>query len=239
MSEDSDNKTERYKRQIIIPSIGEEGQKKIGKARVFVVGAGGLGSPVLYYLAAAGVGMIGIADPETIDASNLQRQILYVTEDIGKEKAVVAAERISALNPCISVKPYILRLTKDNIDSLIADYDMVVDCSDNYETRYIICDATIKAGIPMVYGAVYQFMGQVSVFNFKKGPIYRDLFPEEMQAGENKITDPPGVIGALPGIIGSMQACEVIKIITGNGDIMSGRLLQIDAINLKLEIISF
>ncbi len=238
MTESNDDTKTRYLRQIVIPSIGEEGQRKLGQARVLVIGAGGLGSPVLYYLAAAGVGTIGIADPDIVDLSNLQRQILYTTEDIGKEKTTVAAKRISVINPFVTVNSYPLRLTKENIDSLLVNYDIVVDCSDNFETRYVISDATMKAGKTMVYGAVYQFMGQVSVFNFKRGPSYRDLFPEEMHASEEKTSDPPGVIGPLPGIIGSIQACEVIKIIIGASDILSGRLLQIDTINLKMEIIS-
>ena len=234
----SENELKRYHRQIIIPSIGEEGQKKLRHARAVVIGAGGLGSPVLMYLAAAGVGTIGIIDSDEVSTSNLQRQVLYLTGDIGRLKAETAAERISLLNPLITVRSNAVRFTEDNASELLESYDIAVDCSDNYATRYLISDAALKAGIPMVYGAVYQFMGQASVFNYKGGPSYRDLFPEEMHhSGDNK-PDPPGVIGALPGIIGSVQACEVIKIITGAGDILSGKLLQIDALNLRAEIIS-
>ncbi|MGB8358409.1 MAG: HesA/MoeB/ThiF family protein [Bacteroidales bacterium] len=234
----SENELKRYHRQIIIPSIGEEGQKKLRHARAVVIGAGGLGSPVLMYLAAAGVGTIGIIDSDEVSTSNLQRQVLYLTGDIGRLKAETAAERISLLNPLITVRSNAVRFTEDNASELLESYDIAVDCSDNYATRYLISDAALKAGIPMVYGAVYQFMGQASVFNYKGGPSYRDLFPEEMhRSGDNK-PDPPGVIGALPGIIGSVQACEVIKIITGAGDILSGKLLQIDALNLRAEIIS-
>jgi adenylyltransferase/sulfurtransferase len=229
---------DRYQRQLIIPDIGEAGQEKLKQARVLVTGAGGLGSPVVMYLAAAGVGTIGIVDFDKVSVSNLQRQVLYVTGDIGRVKAEAAAERISLLNPLIKVLQYPVRLTVENATELMAGYDIAVDCSDNFATRYLISDASRIAGIPMVYGAVYQFMGQVSVFNYKGGPSYRDLFPEEIHlSGDNK-TNPPGVIGVLPGIIGSVQACEVIKIITGAGDILSGRLLQIDALSLRAEFIS-
>jgi adenylyltransferase/sulfurtransferase len=229
---------DRYQRQLIIPDIGEAGQEKLKQARVLVTGAGGLGSPVVMYLAAAGVGTIGIVDFDKVSVSNLQRQVLYVTGDIGRVKAEAAAERISLLNPLIKVLKYPVRLTVENATELMAGYDIAVDCSDNFATRYLISDASRIAGIPMVYGAVYQFMGQVSVFNYKGGPSYRDLFPEEIHlSGDNK-TNPPGVIGVLPGIIGSVQACEVIKIITGAGDILSGRLLQIDALSLRAEFIS-
>src|SRR5665647_1419130 len=229
---------DRYQRQLIIPDIGEAGQEKLKQARVLVTGAGGLGSPVLMYLAAAGVGTIGIVDFDKVSVSNLQRQVLYVTGDIGRVKAEAAAERISLLNPLIKVLQYQVRLAVENAMELMAGYDIAVDCSDNFATRYLISDASRIAGIPMVYGAVYQFMGQASVFNYKGGPSYRDLFPEEMHLSGNNKTDPPGVIGALPGIIGSVQACEVIKIITGAGDILTGRLLQIDALSLRAEFIS-
>jgi len=230
---------DRYHRQLIIPAIGESGQEKLKQARVLVTGAGGLGSPVLMYLAAAGVGTVGIVDSDTVSVSNLQRQVLYATGDIGRVKADAAAERASLLNPLIRIISYPVRLSVENAPELLAGYDIAVDCSDNFATRYLLSDATHRVGIPMVYGAVFQFMGQASVFNYKGGPSYRDLFPEEIHlAGENK-TDPPGVIGALPGIIGSIQACEVIKIITGAGDILSGRLLQIDALSLRAEFISF
>jgi len=229
---------DRYQRQLIIPAIGEEGQEKLKEARVLVTGAGGLGSPVLMYLAAAGVGTIGIVDSDTVSMSNLQRQVLYVTGDIGRVKAEAAAERISLLNPLIKILHYPVRLTVENATELMAGYDIAVDCSDNFATRYQLSDATHIAGIPMVYGAVFQFMGQASVFNYKSGPSYRDIFPEEIHlSGDNK-ANLPGVIGVLPGIIGSVQACEVIKIITGAGDILSGRLLQIDALSLRTEVIS-
>ena len=230
---------DRYQRQLIIPAVGEAGQERLKQARVLVTGAGGLGSPVLMYLAAAGTGTIGIVDSDKVTMSNLQRQVLYVTRDIGRLKAEASAERISLLNPLIRVIPYPVRLAVENASELLAGYDIAVDCSDNYATRYLLSDVTSNIGIPMVYGAVYQFMGQASVFNYKGGPTYRDLFPEEMHIPGDDKTEPPGVIGALPGIIGSVQACEVIKIITGAGDILCGRLLQVDALSLKAEIIPF
>ena len=229
---------DRYHRQLIIPAIGESGQEQLKQARVLVIGAGGLGSPVLMYMAAAGVGTIGIVDSDKVTVSNLQRQVLYTTADTGRVKADAAAERVSLLNPLISIISYPVRLTMENASGLLAGYDLAVDCSDNFATRYLLSEATHLAGIPMVYGAVYQFMGQASVFNYKGGPSYSDLFPEEMHLSGDSQGDPPGVIGALPGIIGSVQACEVIKIITGAGDILSGRLLQIDALSLRAEIIS-
>ena len=159
-------------------------------------------------------------------------------EDIGQPKAAIAAEKLTALNPGITLNTYPVRLTKDNVDEILSGYDIAVDCCDNFATRYVLSDATITAGIPMVYGAVFQFMGQASVFNHKGGPSYRTLFPEEMHADSDDNGSPPGVIGALPGIIGSIQACEVIKIITGAGDTLAGRLLQIDALSFRVEIIS-
>jgi adenylyltransferase/sulfurtransferase len=233
-----DEKT-RYARQLIVPAVGESGQLKLSKARVLVVGAGGLGSPVLMYLAAAGVGTIGIVDSDNVDLSNLQRQILYTTEDIGLPKAETAARKLMALNPGINLKTYSFRLTKENVNELLRDYDIAVDCCDNFPTRYLLSDATRSYSIPMVYGAVYQFFGQVSVFNYKNGPSYRTLFPEEDKGEEMAAGIPPGVIGVLPGMIGSIEAAETIKIILGEGDVLSGRLLQIDALNFRVEIISF
>ncbi|MCI0523035.1 MAG: HesA/MoeB/ThiF family protein [Bacteroidales bacterium] len=238
MSKLSDIEKERYHRQLIIPQVGPEGQMKLREASVLVVGAGGLGSPVLLYLAAAGVGKIGIVDNDVVDTGNLQRQVIYNSSDRGRSKAGVAADKITLLNPLIKVISYPQRMTADNATELLSGYDIAVDCSDNFATRYVLSDATLKAGIPMVYGAVYQFMGQASVFNYMDGPSYRSLFPEEMHINADNTETPPGVIGVLPGIIGSVQACEVIKIITGAGDTLSGRLLQIDALSFRIEIIS-
>ncbi len=228
----------RYNRQLIIPEIGESGQEKLRNAAVLVIGAGGLGSTVLIYLAAAGVGTLGIVDPDEVHMSNLQRQVLYFTEDINRLKAEAATERLARLNPLVEVRSYPVRFDGSNARELLRGYEMVVDCSDNYATRYLLSDSTHAAGIPMIYGAVSQFMGQVSVFNYLSGPSYRDLYPEETRTEADARPSELGVIGALPGIIGSYQACEVIKIITGAGEILSGRLLQVDALNLRTEIIS-
>ncbi len=228
----------RYHRQLIVPEIGESGQEMMKKASVLVIGAGGLGSPVLMYLAAAGVGRIGIVDSDEVSTGNLQRQVLYVTDDVTKPKAETAAEKLRHINPHITLINYPVRLTEENADRLLAEYDIAVDCCDNYSTRYVLNDATLRAGKPMVYGAVSEFMGQASVLNFRGGPSYRDLYPEEMHLTSGEKPGPPGVVGPLPGIIGATQACEVIKIITGAGDVLSGRLLQVDALNLRIDIIS-
>ena len=228
----------RYHRQLIIPEVGSEGQMKLKKARVIVIGAGGLGSPVLLYLAAAGVGNIGVVDSDTVDLSNLQRQVLYTAEDIGHSKARTAAKKLVAINHSVKAIPFELRLTRENADELISGYDIAVDCCDNYATRYLLSDATESAGIPMIYGAVYQFMGQVSVFGYMNGPSYRDLFPEELHEAIRTPQTPPGVIGVLPGMIGAIEASEVIKLITGAGDLLSGRLLQVDLLTSRFEIIS-
>ena len=228
----------RYQRQLIIPGIGSEGQLRLKKAKVIVIGAGGLGSPVLMYLAAAGVGRIGIVDSDEVSTSNLQRQILYTSDDITKSKAETAAGRLRLMNPHLEVTAYPVRFTYENAASLLAGYDVAVDCTDNYSTRYILSDATLQAGIPMVYGAVREFMGQASVFNYSGGPSYRDLYPEEMHPASGEKPGLPGVMGPLPGMIGPIQACEVIKIITRTGEVLSGRLLQADLINLRIDIIS-
>jgi len=228
----------RYHRQLIVPEIGESGQELLKKSSVLVIGAGGLGSPVLMYLAAAGVGRIGIVDSDEVSTGNLQRQVLYVTDDVTRSKAEAAAEKLRHINPHVTAIPYPERFTEENADRILAEYDIAVDCCDNYSTRYVLNDATLRAGKPMVYGAVSEFMGQASVLNFRGGPSYRDLYPEEMHLTSGEKPGPPGVVGPLPGIIGAVQACEVIKIITGAGDVLSGRLLQVDALNLRTDIIS-
>lgn len=228
----------RYQRQLMVPGVGEDGQQKLKNASVIVIGAGGLGSPVLMYLAAAGVGRIGIVDSDEVSTGNLQRQVLYETGDVTRPKAEAAAEKLRRINPHIGVLAYSVRLTEETAGGIIAGYDIAVDCCDNYSTRYVLCDATLKAGIPMVYGAVRDFMGQASVFNYRGGPTYRNLYPEEMHLVSGENPGPPGVMGPLPGMIGAVQACEVIKIITGAGEVLSGRLLQADMLNQRIEIIS-
>lgn len=228
----------RYQRQLIIPDIGSEGQLRLKKAGVLVIGAGGLGSPLLMYLTAAGIGRLGIVDSDEVSTGNLNRQVLYNTEDTTRPKAEAAAGKLRQLNPHSEITAYPVRFTAENAASLLQGYDLAVDCSDNYSTRYLLSDATQRAGIPMVYGAVREFLGQASVFNYRGGPSYRDLYPESMNLVSGDKSVPPGVIGALPGIIGSVQAGEVIKIITGTGEVLSGRLFQADLLNLRIEIIS-
>ncbi len=232
----------RYSRHIAIPEFNIEGQKKLKAARVLVVGSGGLGSPVLLYLAAAGVGHIGIVDFDVVDDSNLQRQVLFTVEDIGKSKAVTAQKRLSALNPHIDIKVYNTRLTKDNALAIIKDYDVVADGTDNFPTRYLVNDACVLLGKTNVYASIFQFEGQVSVFNYEDengvvGPNYRDLFPKPPPAGLVPNCSEGGVLGVLPGIIGSLQANEVIKVITGVGETLSGRLFLFDAAAFSTRIL--
>lgn len=235
----SHSESSRFHRQIILPGFGTEGQAKLKDARVLVVGAGGLGSPVLMYLAAAGVGTIGIVEYDRIDVTNIHRQILYTAGDEGRLKAAAASERLRKMNPECNIVTYNLRLTKHNIMDIIVGYDVVVDGTDNFPTRYLISDATEILSIPLVFGAVYQYYGQVSVFNYQGGPSYRCLFPEQPKPGEVLSCSAAGVIGPLPGIIGTIQAGEAIKIITGIGTPLSGRLLQMDILDFRTEIISF
>lgn len=221
----------RYSRQVILPEVGLIGQQKLTNASVLVVGAGGLGSPVLLYLAAAGVGRIGIIDADKVDVTNLQRQVLYVTEDEGKSKAEIAAKHLSALNPEINIDVYPVWLSKDNALDIFSKYDIVVDGSDNFATRYLVNDACVILKKPLVFGSIFKFEGQVSVFNYKDGPTYRCLFPEPPAAGEVPNCSEIGVIGVLPGIIGTLQANEVIKIILEKGDVLSGTLYMYDALS--------
>lgn len=218
--------------------FGLEGQEKLKHSKVLVIGAGGLGSPVLLYLAAAGVGCLGIVDADTIDETNLQRQVLYDTSLIGKPKAALASERIKLLNPYIDVKIHNLWLNSENALDVLSGYDLVIDGTDNFPTRYLVNDACVLLDKPLVYGSIYQFEGQVSVFNLtnergERGPNYRDLFPEPPPPGLVPSCAEGGVLGVLPGIIGSMQANEAIKILTGIGTSLSGRLFIFDALNFE------
>jgi len=225
----------RYSRQTILPEVGIEGQQKLTNASVLVVGAGGLGSPVLLYLAAAGVGRLGIIDADKVDITNLQRQVIYVTEDEGKSKAETAAKHLSALNPEINIDTYPVWLSKDNALEIFSQYDIVVDGSDNFATRYLVNDACVILNKPLVFGSIFKFEGQVSVFNYKGGPTYRCLFPEPPAAGEVPNCSEIGVIGVLPGIIGTLQANEVIKIILEKGDVLSGVLYMYDALSNDIQ----
>jgi adenylyltransferase/sulfurtransferase len=228
----------RYNRHIIIPEFGLEGQKKLKAARVLVVGSGGLGSPVLLYLAAAGVGTLGIVDFDVVDDSNLQRQVLFGVNEIGKFKVHAAKERLQSLNPHINVITYNTQLTSQNALDIIKDYDVVADGTDNFPTRYLVNDACLLLNKPNVYASIFQFEGQVSVFNYVnckgvRGPNYRDLYPTPPPPGLVPNCAEGGVLGVLPGIIGSLQANEVIKVITGIGDTLSGRFFVFDALTFE------
>jgi len=229
----------RYNRHIILSEIGYEGQKKLKNAKVLVIGAGGLGCPVLQYLTAAGVGSIAISDFDSVSESNLQRQILYNTDDIGKPKAEIAAERLKKLNPNVNFTIYNLAISKQNVFQIIENQDVVIDCSDNFPTRYLVSDACVIKSKTLVFGAIYKFDGQVSVFNYKNGPTYRCLFPEQPTESESINCDSIGVLGVLPGIIGTFQANEVLKIILQIGEVLSGKLLQIDALKMQFNTITF
>lgn len=221
----------RYKRQIILPELGIAGQQKLKNARVLMVGAGGLGCPVLQYLVAAGVGFIGIVDDDTVDETNLHRQILYSAEDIGKNKAQVAVEKLSVINPNVKFSAYPVRLSMQNADQLFRTYDLVIDGSDNFPTRYLVNDTCAALNLPLVFGSLFKFEGQVSVFNYCGGPDYRSIFPEPPGIDEVPNCAEIGVIGVLPGIIGTYMANEAIKVICEMGEVLSGRLLCINALD--------
>ena len=220
-----------YQRHLSLPGFGAEAQEKLKKAAVLVVGAGGLGCPALQYLVAAGVGKIGIMDDDLVDASNLQRQVLYTHDDIGQPKAAVASNRLSKLNPFVEIVPVVARLIRDNAKDALEDSELVVDGADSFNSRYLINDACVLFDKILIYGAIHQFEGQVSVFNLSNGPTYRCLFPEPPPAGTVPNCAEIGVVGVLPGIIGCMQALEAIKVITGRGDSLSGKLLLYDAMS--------
>ena len=223
----------RYSRHIALNEVGLEGQKKLKAARVLIVGAGGLGSPAGLYLAAAGIGTIGIIDFDRIDASNLQRQVLYRTDHVGLPKARVAAYELGRLNPNCEIIPHEEQITRDNALDLVRDYDVVVDGTDNFPTRYLVNDACVLLGIPYVYGSILRFDGQVSVFFAEKGPCYRCLFREPPPPGLVPNCAEGGVLGVLPGIIGSLQALETIKLVLGREDTLIGRLVLFDALKLR------
>ncbi len=230
------DKYQRYKRQILLKEFGIAGQEKLLRAKVLVVGAGGLGCPALQYLAATGVGTIGIVDSDLVEISNLQRQILYSVTDIGKPKAEIAAEKLKALNPEIQIQAYQIKMENCNTLNLISHYDIVIDGTDNFSTRYLINDACVLLDKPLVYGAVLRFEGQVGIFNLttkdtKIKTNYRDLFPEPLSPSSTLSCSEAGVLGVLPGIIGTLQATEAIKIITGIGKPLSNRIVSYNALN--------
>jgi len=224
---------ERYRRHLSLPELGVEGQRKLLDARVLLIGAGGLGCPLAQYLAAAGVGTLGLIDHDRVDVSNLQRQVLYATADVGRPKVEVAAERIHAQNPDVRVVTHALRLTSENALALLADWDVIVDGSDNFPTRYLVNDACVLLGKPNVHGSIFRFDGQASVFDARSGPCYRCLFPEPPPPGAVPSCAEGGVLGVLPGLVALIQATETLKLLTGIGESLSGRLLQIDALGME------
>ncbi|HIG19274.1 MAG TPA: molybdopterin-synthase adenylyltransferase MoeB [Candidatus Poseidoniales archaeon] len=235
MSDLSADERGRYARHLILPDVGIEGQQKLKAASVCVIGAGGLGSPALLYLAAAGIGRIGIVDDDLVDLTNLQRQIIHSNTAIGEAKAESAARRISELNPEITVDTHNCRLGIENALEILANYDVIVDGVDNIPTRYIISDACEILGKPWVYGSIFRFEGQTSLFNHLGGPNYRDLFPDPPPPEAVPSCAEAGVLGVLPGVIGSIQATEALKVILGIGETLSGRLLIYDAKNLDFK----
>lgn len=223
----------RYSRHLIMPEVGVEGQKRLKAARVLCVGTGGLGSPLAFYLAAAGIGTIGLVDFDTVDESNLQRQILHSTNDIGRPKVVSATEKLKALNPDLNVVQITDRITSDNALQLFAEYDVIVDGTDNFATRYLVNDACVLLGKPNVYGSIFRFDGQATVFFPPHGPCYRCLYPEPPPAELVPNCAEGGVLGILPGIIGVIQATETVKVILGRGRTLQGRLMLYDALDMS------
>lgn len=224
---------ERYSRHLILPEIGLEGQKRLKVASVLCIGTGGLGSPLLLYLAAAGIGRIGIVDFDVVDTSNLQRQVIHGTSWVGKPKIESAKNRIHEINPYCQVDLYETRLSSENALDIIQPYDIVVDGTDNFPTRYLVNDACVLLNKPNVYGSIFRFEGQATVFNYEGGPNYRDLYPEPPPPGMVPSCAEGGVLGILPGMIGIIQATETVKIITGQGNTLSGRLLLYNALDMK------
>ncbi len=223
----------RYSRHLIMPEVGMEGQLKLKRAKVLLIGTGGLGAPLGLYLAAAGVGRLGLVDFDTVDFTNLQRQVIFSTSDVGRPKLEAAKERLSLLNPEIRIDTYETRLTSENALDIIREYDIVVDGTDNFPTRYLVNDACVLLGKPNVYGSIFRFEGQASVFGYPGGPCYRCLYPEPPPPGLVPSCAEGGVLGVLPGIIGAIQAMETLKLILGKGEPLAGRLLLFDALAMR------
>jgi molybdopterin/thiamine biosynthesis adenylyltransferase/rhodanese-related sulfurtransferase len=223
----------RYSRHLILPEVGMEGQRRLKAARVLCVGTGGLGSPLALYLTAAGIGTLGLVDFDVVDSSNLQRQIIHSTKDIGRKKIDSAEEKLSALNPAINIVKHETMLSSANALDILKDYDIVADGTDNFPTRYLVNDACVLLGKPNVYGSIFRFEGQASVFATEAGPCYRCLYPEPPPPGLVPSCAEGGVLGILPGLVGVIQATEVIKLILGKGDSLVGRLLLVDALNMR------
>jgi len=223
----------RYSRHLIMPEVGMEGQLKLKQAKVLCIGTGGLGAPLGLYLAAAGVGRIGLVDFDTVDFTNLQRQVLFGTSDVGRPKIEAAAEHLRNLNPTIQIDTFETRLTSENALDLFKDYDIIVDGTDNFPTRYLVNDACVLLGKPNVYGSIFRFEGQITIFGAPGGPCYRCLYPEPPPPGLVPSCAEGGVLGVLPGIVGTIQAAETLKLIIGKGDPLIGRLLLFDALGMK------
>ncbi len=229
----SDEEIGRYARHLILPEVGPDGQRKLKASRVLIVGAGGLGSPAALYLAAAGVGTIGLVDFDVVDASNLHRQVLYGTEDVGRRKLDAAADRLRSANPNVRVVPFEERLTSQNAMAIVRDFDVVADGTDNFPTRYLVNDACVLAGKPNVYASVFRFEGQASVFWAEKGPCYRCLYAQPPPPGLVPSCAEGGVLGILPGLLGLMQATETLKLLLGVGEPLIGRLVLVDALSMR------
>ncbi len=232
------HESERYKKHIQLPEIGVAGQEQLKSARVLAVGAGGLGAPLLQYLVAAGVGTVGIADQDTVELSNLHRQLLYSDSSVGQPKTKIAKERLEAQNKNVKIILHEKFITKATAQSTLSQYDIIADCTDNITTRYLLSDVCKKLGKPLVYGSVYKYEGQISVFSYKNGPAYRDVFPEN----DERATFEPaqvGLLGILPAVIGSLQAMEVIKIICNLGNVLSGKIFYMNTLTLQSYIMKF
>src|SRR5215831_6752429 len=227
------DETRRYSRHLLLPPVGPEGQRKLKAARVLLVGGGGLGSPAALYLAAAGIGTIGLVEFDAVSESNLQRQVLYGTADVGRPKLDAARERIADLNPLVHLEAHAARLSSQNALDIVRAYDVVLDGTDNFPTRYLVNDACVLTRRPYVYGSVFRFEGQASVFGAPDGPCYRCLFPEPPPPGAVPDCEEGGVLGVLPGLIGVIQATEVLKLVLGAGDALIGRLLLVDALRMQ------
>ncbi|MBS1852147.1 MAG: molybdopterin-synthase adenylyltransferase MoeB [Acidobacteria bacterium] len=223
----------RYSRHLIMPEVGMEGQQKIKAAKVLCIGAGGLGSPLAFYLGAAGVGTLGLVDFDVVDYTNLQRQIIHSTADVGRKKLDSAADKLTAINPFLNIKKYDTRLSSENALELFKDYDIIADGTDNFPTRYLVNDACVLTGKPNAYASIFRFEGQASVFATEEGPCYRCLYPEPPPPGLVPSCAEGGVLGILPGLLGVIQATEVLKLILGQGDPLIGRLLLVDALGMK------
>ena len=223
----------RYSRHLIMPEVGMEGQQKLKAARVLCIGAGGLGSPLALYLAAAGVGTLGIVDFDVVDYTNLQRQIIHTTADVGRKKLDSAVEKVKAINPFLNLRAFETRLSSENALELFRAFDIIADGTDNFPTRYLVNDASVLTGKPNVYGSIFRFEGQASVFATEEGPCYRCLYPEPPPPGVVPSCAEGGVLGILPGLVGVIQATEVIKLILGKGEPLIGRLLLVDALGMK------